>query len=223
MLHWLAGGRGLLTSNGVDAGGYVKSSAEVTREDLQLHFFPGSLRDCSLSGTVGHQFALNVYLSRPFSRGQLWLNSADPLDRPRMVFNFLEAEEDQTRLVSAVRIARRILSAKALSPFRGEELTPGAGTETDGQILAYVRESAKSAHHPVGTCAMGRADDPLAVLDSELAVRGVRGLRVCDASAMPSVPTSNPHSSVIAIAERCAELIRDVPKKSCARRASHQR
>ena len=209
-LRWLLGGGGLLTSNGVDAGGYVTSNpAEVDREDLQLHFFPGSLRDYSLAGTVGHQFALNVYLSRPKSRGRLWLDSADPLDKPRMVFNYLEAEEDREALVSGVRIARRILEAPALAPFRGAEIAPGAAVQTDEEVLAFLRQATKSAHHPVGTCAMGRATDPHAVLDSELRVRGVRGVRVCDASAMPSIPTSNPHSSVIAMAERCAELIQD--------------
>lgn len=200
-LQWLLKGTGPLATNGVDAGGYVASSEEVGRPDLQLHFFPGSFRDYSVKGTVGHQFALNVYLSRPKSKGRLWLASADVDEKPKIVFNFLQEEEDRKALTRGVRIAREILKGTALRPFRGEELLPGHAVQSDEEILAFLRKNTKSAHHPIGTCAMGE------VLDSELKVKGVQGLRVCDASAFPTHITSNPHSTVIAMAELCAELI----------------
>lgn len=205
--QWLSGATGPWVSNGVDAGGYVSSSPGHDRPDLQLHFFPGSLRDYSLAGTVGHQFALNVYLSRPEARGRLRLRTTDPADKPAIVFNFLGPAKDRAALISGVRIARRILQAEALAPFRGAELLPGADTTSDAEILAFLRQHTKSAHHPVGTCAMGRAGDPDAVLDPKLRVQGLRGLRVCDASAFPTHVTSNPNSTVMAMAERCAELI----------------
>ena len=205
--QWLASRRGPLASNGVDAGGYAASDPSLDRADLQFHFFPGSLREYSAAGVVGHQFALNAYLSRPTSRGKLWLSSADPFEKPRIRFDYLATEEDRTALVAAVRLARRVLDAPSLAPFRAEETSPGMHVQSDDEIFAFLRKAVKSAHHPVGTCAMGGETDPTAVLDGRLRVRGVRGLRVCDASAIPAIPTSNPNSSVIAMAERCAHLI----------------
>ena len=205
--QWLVYGGGPLSSNGVDAGGYVASDPSLDRADLQFHFFPGSLRDYSLAGVIGHQFALNVYLSRPTSRGKLWLDSSDPFVKPRIRFNYLETEADRAALISGVRLARQVLEAPSLAPFRGEELCPGKSVQSDTEIEEFLRGAVKSAHHPVGTCAMGIGAN--AVLDGRLRVHGVKKLRVCDASAMPTIPTSNVNSSVIAMAERCAQLIVD--------------
>ena len=217
---WLYDGTGPLGTNGVNAGGYCFSDAlddevntSIEYEDLQLHFFPGSLRDYNPSSLLGHQFALNVYLSRPYSRGRLWLSSTDPSAKPCFVLNSLQDTRDQTALCNGVRIARRILESPSLAQYRSEELEPGTQCISDADILAYLRESTKSAHHPVGTCKMGKMEDTHAVLTADLKVIGVDRLRVADASAFPTITTSNPNSSVIAMAERCADLLVGVPTR----------
>jgi len=194
---------GPLTSNGVDAGGYLKSSKDIPYEDLQMHFFPGSFRDYKAAGLLGHRFALNVYLSRPRSRGTAKIVSGNPREHLQLHFNFLEEKADQEALISGVRQVREILKQPALAKFRGVELLPGDEVDSDQGILSFIKKHCKSAHHPIGTCKMGLDDH--AVVDADLRVHGIDGLSIVDSSIMPTHVTSNPYSTVMAIAEKASD------------------
>ena len=146
-------------------------------------------------------------LLHPESRGQLTLASPDPLAHPRIQANFLEAESDRQTLITGVRIARDILGQSAMKDYCAEEASPGPQRQTDEEILAYIRATAMTAHHPMGTCRMG-ADD-MAVVDSELRVHGLEKLRVIDASVMPDLVCGNINACVLMIAERGAAFVRN--------------
>ncbi len=142
----------------------------------------------------------------PESRGSITLRSADPLKPPAIQPNYLAAEADLATLVEGVKWTRRLLQARAFDRYRGEELHPGADAHDDAGIAAAVRRLAETLYHPVGTCRMGT--DPLSVVDSRLRVHGVEGLRVVDASVMPTIVSGNTNAPVIMIAERTADWIR---------------
>jgi len=189
-------GSGPLSTIGVDSGGYIKSDESIEREDLQLRFSPWSFLDRVAS--------LGACLSRPQSRGAVELRSADIRDPLRIRFNFLAEEQDKLTLVNAVRRLRQILDSSAFHRFRDDK----AGClafESDSEILDFLGRTCRSAQHAVGTCAMGV--DDMAVVDGQLRVHGVQGLRVVDASIIPSIVTSNTHSSVIAIALKAASMM----------------
>jgi choline dehydrogenase len=148
-------------------------------------------------------------LLQPRSRGQVRLRSADPRDPPHMVANYLTDPQDIAPLLAGLRLIRRIA---ATAPFAGQargEALPGPGHDSDEALTAYLRANAQSMYHPVGTCRMGPDDDPHAVVDARLRVRGVAGLRVVDASVMPLIPSGNTNAPTIMIAEKAADLIGD--------------
>jgi choline dehydrogenase len=151
---------------------------------------------------------------RPQSRGSLRLQSADPLQPPAIYANYLDTEEDRRAMVAGVRRIRSIFSAPPFKEHVVEETAPNASIVSDDEILHFIRENAQSMYHPVGTCRMG--DDSSAVVDDQLRVRGVTGLRVIDASIMPSIPSGNTNAPTIMIAEKGADLIlkaaRDAPQ-----------
>jgi choline dehydrogenase len=198
-------GSGPLTSNGNEAGGFVHALRDGA-PDLQFHFNAAWFVGDGQANPEGHGFTFGPIVARPFSRGRLSLRSADPLDRPAIDPAYLADERDLAVLVEGIRTARRIAAAQAFDRYRGGEYCPGPDVQSDEEITAWVRANAGSAYHPSGTCRMG-ADD-LAVVDANLRVHGVDGLRVCDASVMPVLVNANPNATVIAIAERCAALIR---------------
>jgi choline dehydrogenase len=145
-------------------------------------------------------------LVSPKSRGRLTLRSADPTDKPRIVTNSLTEPEDVAALVAGVKLAREIAAAEPLASAAGRELFPGPDVTSDDDIEADVRRRVELIYHPVGTCRMGSDDG--AVVDPELRVRGVAGLRVADASIMPLIPGGNTNAPTIMVAERAADLIR---------------
>jgi choline dehydrogenase len=155
-----------------------------------------------------HGFQAHVGPMRATSRGAITLKSAAPQDAPRILFNYLSTEGDRQEFRDAIRLTREIFAQKAFDPYRGAELSPGPQVTTDAQIDAHIRRKAESAYHPSCSCRMGAADDPLAVVDGELRVRGVEGLRVVDASIMPNVVSGNLNAPTIMIAEKAADLIR---------------
>jgi choline dehydrogenase len=196
---------GLLSSNIAEAGGFVQLG-DGPVPDLQFHF--GALFYL-LHGAIapeGHGFSLFPSLVVPHSRGRLWLRSADPQAKPAIDPHSLADERDGAVLAQGVRLARDILRSAAFDPFRGDEVVPGDAVRTDDEIRAYVHAYAHTLFHPVGTCRMG--DDRLAVVDAELRVRGIDGLRVADASVMPTIVNANTNFPSIMIGERCAELLR---------------
>jgi choline dehydrogenase len=154
-----------------------------------------------------HGVTFTAYLNRPLSRGEVTLASADPLDRPLINFDYLSAPDDLRRAVAGVRWNLRILYAKPFDDIRGAEVAPGANLRSDADIESFVRRTASTTWHPTGTCKMGI--DETAVVDSHLRVHGIEGLRVADASIMPTIVSGNTNAPTIMIAEKAADLIRN--------------
>ncbi len=155
----------------------------------------------------GHGFSFHVSLLQPRSRGRLALASQDPADKPKLYANFLSDPdgEDLEALVRGFKIVRRLVNAPAMDAYRGDEVLPGPAVSTDDQIRQFARQTLGTTFHPAGTCKMGR--DRMAVVDPELKVRGIDGLRVVDASIMPRVVSGNTNAPVMMIAEKAAEMI----------------
>ena len=206
MLEWHRSRSGMLTTNFAEAGGFIKSQPDEALPDLQLHFVIGKLIDHGRKPTVGHGYSCHVCLLRPKSRGSLTLASADPFAAPAIDPNFLAERDDIERLVRGFRLMRGILNQPALAAFRGRELAASAGAQSDAQIEAFIRDHADTIYHPVGSCRMGRG--AMDVVDAALRVHGLQGLRVIDASIMPSIVGGNTNAPVIAIAEKAADLIK---------------
>ncbi|MDD1450481.1 GMC oxidoreductase [Sphingomonas sp. H160509] len=153
-------------------------------------------------------FTLHLCQLRPESRGRIGLRSADPFADPVIAANYLATAEDRRVMRACVGIGRDVARQAALDPYRAGELSPGEDVRTDDEIDAWVRRTAETIYHPVGTCKMGAADDTMAVVDATLAVRGLQGLRVVDASVMPTLIGSNTNAPTIMIAEKAADMIK---------------
>ena len=207
-LEWLLLRRGLGASNHFEAGGFIRSRAGVPHPDLQYHFLPIAASYDGSAQVQQHGFQAHVGPMRPGSTGRISLRSADPRDPVRIVFNYLGTEGDRREFRDGIKLTREIFAQKAFDPFRGAELSPGPEVRSDAQIDAHLRRKAESAYHPSCSCKMGADTDPQAVVDGELRVRGVTGLRVVDASVMPSVVSGNLNAPTIMIAEKAADLIR---------------
>jgi len=207
-LRYLMFRDGIGTSNIAEAGGFVRSRlAPDARPDIQLHFVPAILDDHGRNRMPGYGYTLHACALRPKSRGHVELGSADPAAKPLIHANYLSdpCSEDLATMIEAVRAAREILRQAAFEPFRGGEIFPGDDVETDAALTAFIRRKAETIYHPVGTCRMG--DDAAAVVDPELRVRGIAGLRVVDASAMPRLIGGNTNAPTVMIAERASDLI----------------
>jgi choline dehydrogenase-like flavoprotein len=199
--------RGLLTTNFAETGGFLKSRPDLPLPDLQLHFCVGIVDDHNRKFHGGHGYSCHVCLLRPKSRGHVGLAGPDPLAAPLIDPNFLAEAEDLEGMVRGFKVMRQILEAPAFAPIRGRELYTAQVRDDDG-IRAAIRARADTVYHPVGTCRMGRADDDMAVVDARLKVRGLDGLRVADASVMPSIIGGNTNAPTIMIGERAAAFIR---------------
>ena len=199
--------RGLLTSNVGEAGGFVRTDNAGEAPDLQFHFAPGYFMNHGFDNPeTGRGISLGATQLRPESRGRISLRSADPRADPRIDPNYLGVDADVETLVEGVRSAREILQSGPFADVLGPERWPGEDAETDAEIEAHVRETAHTVYHPVGTCKMGDGDD--AVVDDRLRVHGVEGLRVVDASVMPTLVGGNTNAPTMMIAEKAAEMIR---------------
>lgn len=207
ILEWRKQRSGLLTTNFAEAGGFIRSTPEEGLPDLQLHFVIGKLVDHGRKTVFGHGYSCHVCLLRPKSRGTLALASADPLAAPRIDPEFLSDPDDVRRLVLGFKRMRTILEQPALAGFQGRELATSAGARDDAAIEAFVRAHADTIYHPVGTCRMGSG--ALDVVDERLRVRGLAGLRVVDASIMPSIVGGNTNAPVIMIGEKAADMVKE--------------
>jgi choline dehydrogenase-like flavoprotein len=196
----------MLTTNFAEAGGFIRSQPGEPRPDLQLHFVIGKLIDHGRKTVFGHGYSCHVCLLQPKSRGSVTLASADPLAAPAIDPAFFAERDDLDRLVRGFKLMRTLLSQPALAGFRGRELPASAGAVSDEQIEAFIRGHADTIYHPVGSCRMGPG--PLDVVDTALRVHGIVGLRVVDASIMPTIVSGNTNAPVIMIGEKAAELIR---------------
>jgi choline dehydrogenase-like flavoprotein len=197
--------RGMLTSNFAEAGGFVKSEPGLERPDLQLHFVIGIVDNHNRTLHLGHGMSCHVCVLRPKSRGSVRLASRDARDAPLIDPRFLVEPEDLAAMVRGFKLVRRILDAPALAAFASTELYT-AQVRDDSDIERAIRSRTDTVYHPVGTCRMG--SDPGSVLDPELRVRGVGGLRVADCSVMPSLIGGNTNAPAIMIGERAAEFMR---------------
>ncbi len=205
-IQWLLFSSGLGATNHFESGGFIRSDAGVLHPDLQYHFLPMAVRYDGNSPATCHGFQAHVGPMRPTSRGELTLKSANPLEPPRIIFNYMGTEQDRKEMRAAVRLTREIFAQSAFDRFRDEELSPGVQVQTDEEIDAHIRQSAETAYHPAGTCRMGT--DPMAVTDGQGRVHGVRGLRVVDASLMPQITSGNLNAPTIMMAEKLADAVR---------------
>jgi choline dehydrogenase len=188
---------GPLASNGVGAGAFVRTSPDATLPDVELFLTADPARGV---------FSVHAALMRPQSRGRVELHSADPREPPKIHAGYLAEERDLEVLIRGLRIARRLARTEALSGYRGRELGPGSAVDNEAALRSYVREHVTTFFHPVGTSRMG--SDPQAVVDDQLRVRGLEGLRVVDASIMPTPIGGATHAAAVMIAEKGADLIK---------------
>jgi choline dehydrogenase len=207
-LQWFLGKSGAAASNHFEAGGFIRSRAGIEHPDLQFTFMPLAVVPGTVETRREHAFQVHIDLLRPESLGKVEARGADPRQPPSILFNYLQSPRDREDFRVSVALLREILAQKALDPYRGEELFPGPGVRSDEQVDAWVRQAIETCYHPVGTCKMGMASDQGAVVDDELRVHGLDGLRVVDASIMPSIVSGNTNAPTIMIAERAADLIR---------------
>jgi choline dehydrogenase-like flavoprotein len=214
IFEWRKHRTGMLTTNFAEAGGFIKTNTAEPVPDLQLHFVIGKLVDHGRKPSFGHGYSCHVCLMRPKSRGRLTLASSDPMAAPVIDPNFLADPDDMRRMVQGFKQMRAILSQPALAGFKGRELATTANAKTDAEIETVIRNYADTIYHPVGTCRMGPLEGPQAhalnVVDSELRVHGMTGLRVVDASIMPRIIGGNTNAPVIMIAEKAADMIKAV-------------
>jgi choline dehydrogenase len=205
---WVTTGRGALTFGVSSAQVFCRSREGLASPDIQLLFSPASY-DPEKFGALEREPGATVAVSiaRPESRGTIMAKSADPYDRPLIRPNYLSAPADLRVMLAGIAHARRIFAAPAFAPHAAREIVPGPSIQSEADLAAYVRDFGTTIFHPVGTCKMG--EDPMAVVDSRLRVRGLGGLRVVDASIMPLVTTGNTNAPTIMIAEKAASMIRE--------------
>jgi len=203
--QWLFFKSGLGATNHFESNGYIRSRPGIPYPDIQYHFLAGAIGYDGKSAAKGHGFQAHLGPNKPQSRGRLTLRSNDPREAPRLFFNYLDEEADRQVFRDGIRLTREIFAQPALAPYRGKELMPGDDVRTDAEIDAHVAAHAETAYHPCGTCKMGR--DPMAVVDPELRVQGVAGLRVIDSSIMPFITNGNLNAPTVMIGEKGADHV----------------
>jgi len=209
--RFLAGARyaafrkGPLTIAAGTSGAFFKTNPRLASPDVQIHFLPFSTDKMGEKLHAFSGFSASVCQLRPESRGSLRIKSADPAAPPEIRINYLATETDRTAFVEGIKILRRILAAPALKPFVVGEVEPGPKVTSDEEILNFCRQRGSTVYHPTSTCRMG--NDPLAVVDQRLRVRGIEGLRVVDASVMPDLMSGNTNAPTIMIAEKASDMI----------------
>ncbi|KVZ08715.1 GMC family oxidoreductase [Burkholderia stagnalis] len=208
--------RGMLTSNFAEGGGFLKTRAELDAPDIQLHFVVALVDDHARRLHTGHGMSCHVCLLRPRSRGAVTLQSADPLAAPRIDPAFFDDPRDLDDMVAGFKLTRRLMQAPALAGWITRDLFT-ANVTTDDEIRDVLRQRTDTVYHPVGTCRMGR--DALAVVDPQLRVRGLQGLRIVDASVMPTLIGGNTNAPTIMIAEKAVDLMRGASRVSIQPRA----
>ncbi|TDK48955.1 choline dehydrogenase [Antarcticimicrobium luteum] len=205
--QWLLTKTGPGASNQFESAAFIRSSAGIRYPDIQYHFLPIAVRYDGKAAAEGHGFQAHVGPMRSKSRGAVTLASADPKAPPRIVFNYMSHEDDWRDFRACIRLTREIFAQDAFKPFAGHEIQPGAAVQSDDALNQFIREHAESAYHPCGTARMGRADDPMAVVDPEARVIGVEGLRLADSSVFPQITNGNLNGPSIMVGEKAADHI----------------
>ncbi|MBB1271355.1 GMC family oxidoreductase [Psychromonas sp. SR45-3] len=194
--------KGWLSTNYVEAGGFAFTSETETVPDVQFHFVPGYRSHRGRLFEWGHGYAIHTCVLRPKSIGEVTISENKELN---IDYNFLTDDKDGKTLIEGIRLARKILASSHFDDVRGEEMLPGKHLQSDSELLEYIREYGATVFHPVGTCKMGR--DAMAVVDTDLKVHGLQGIRVADASIMPSLVSGNTNAPCIMIGEKLADII----------------
>jgi choline dehydrogenase len=207
-LRWLLRHDGLGASNHFESCGFIRSRAGVAYPDIQYHFLPLAVSYDGNTLATEHGMQAHVGPMRSKSRGHVRLASPDPHAAPKIQFNYMSHPDDWRDMRACVRLTREIFAQPAFAAYRGREIQPGASVTTDEAIDQFIREKVESAYHPCGTCKMGAPDDPASVVTPDTKVIGVDGLRVVDASIIPSITNGNLNAPTIMIAEKAADIIR---------------
>ena len=205
--RWLLTRTGPGSSNGFESAGFIRSAAGVDYPDIQFHFLPIAIRYDGQAAPEGHGFQAHVGPMRSPSRGSVTLRSADPEEAPRILFNYMSTDQDWSDFRKAIRLTREIFAQDAFAPYTSHEIQPGAAAQSDADLDDFIREHVESAYHPCGTCKMGAASDPMAVVDPDCRVIGVDGLRVADSSIFPQITNGNLNSPSIMTGEKAADHI----------------
>ena len=206
-LKWLLTRGGPGASNQFESAAFIRSKPGVEYPDIQYHFLPIAVRYDGQAASEGHGYQAHVGPMRSPSRGQITLRSGDPKDDPRIQFNYMSHEQDWVDFRHCIRVTREIFGQEAFDPFRGKEIQPGDALQSDDELDGFIREHVESAYHPCGTCRMGQADDPLAVVDPECRVIGVDGLRLADSSIFPRITYGNLNGPSIMTGEKASDHI----------------
>lgn len=190
---------------------FWKSDTALDAPDLQFTFTPASYKAGGIAGLLDSfpGMTCGAWQQRPESLGHVRARSADPLEPPRIQPNYLAHDTDRGVLLAGIKLARRLMTSPELAPFYDSEELPGKNAQTDEELLDWARRQGSTVFHLIGTCGMGPASDPMAVVDDQLRVRGVEGLRVADASIMPSMPSANTNAATLMIAEKAADMVLD--------------
>ncbi|MFZ5779487.1 MAG: GMC family oxidoreductase [Pseudomonadota bacterium] len=209
LYQYAAKKKGPGTSPIAESGGFVRTRPGLSAPDIQFHFLPVLVVDHGRTRIRRNGYSLHVCALRPESRGTIRLKSRDPKEHPLIDANYLAERSDLDTLVAGVKIGRDILAGSAFDPYRSEEFQPGSAVKADAEIEQWIRAKCETIYHPVGTCRMGPDNDPMAVVDNRCRVRGLQGLRVVDASVMPTLVGGNTNAPTIMIAERVAAFMKE--------------
>ena len=205
--QWLFTGTGLGASNQFESAGFIRSGPGVEYPDIQYHFLPIAVRYDGKAAAEGHGFQAHVGPMRSGSRGTVRLRNDDPKAAPVIRFNYMSKERDWQEFRQCIRLTREIFGQAAFKPYVKHEIQPGSALQTDEQLDMFIRDHAESAYHPCGTCRMGQANDPLAVVDPQARVIGVDGLRVADSSIFPRITNGNLNGPSIMVGEKVSDLL----------------
>jgi choline dehydrogenase len=205
-IQWILFKTGLGRSNHFEACAFIRSKAGVQWPDIQYHFLPGAITYDGTVAFTGHGFQVHAGHNKPTSRGHIRVTSNDIRKHPKIVFNYLETEEDKQGFRDCVRLTREIMHQGAMDDYRGEVIQPKDDVQTDDEIDAFIRQAVDSAYHPSCSCKMG--EDPMSVVDPQLRVHGIANLRVIDSSIFPTIPNGNLNAPTMMVAERGADLIK---------------
>lgn len=206
LLNYLLFKKGPLTSTIAEAGSFIKTRSDLPAPDIQFHFAPVFFKNHGFEPVPGHGFTIAPTLLHPRSRGRIRLRSDDPFAHAEIHANYFGEEEDARTLLAGMKLAHELAHTRAFADYLGDEIEPNTWKKADSEVIAGMSQSAETIYHPAGTCKMG--SDAMAVVDAQLRVRGVEGLRVIDASIMPTVIGGNTNAPTIMIAEKAADMIK---------------
>ena len=204
---WLFTRTGPGASNQFESAAFIRSEAGVNYPDLQYHFLPIAVRYDGKAAAEGHGFQAHVGPMRSNSRGTVRLASSNPAEAPKIQFNYMSDEKDWADFRKSIRLTREVFAQDAFKPYAKHEIQPGDALQSDEELNGFIKEHVESAFHPCGTCKMGSADDPNAVVDPHGRVIGVDGLRVADSSIFPRITNGNLNGPSIMVGEKMADHV----------------